>query len=152
MIRREPTLRDQNIPLTVNPLAHMQELPKSFVGICGANGTLSSVSRIASPEWAGLRREILANSTASSGAQCRSNQSPAEISGKRELFNEWPETFGIFGRLLRKLGVWRPPTELQKPASGGLFCNRLRPNRDQTDCLADLGGFELAHSRLRNAL
>src|SRR4051794_6609875 len=62
--------------------------------------------------------------------------SPSEVSGKRELFNEWPETFGIFGRQLRKSGVWRPPAEMQKPANGGLFCDRLTLNRDRPDCLA----------------
>jgi hypothetical protein len=63
-------------------------------------------------------------------------RSPGAVSGKRELFNEWPETFGIFGRHLEKRGVRRLPAELQKPAFGGLFCDGLRPNRDRPDCLA----------------
>jgi hypothetical protein len=79
-------------------------------------------------------------------------QAPAGVSGKRELFNEWPETFGIFGRLLRKSRVWSPPTELRKPAISGLFCYSLRSNLGPVDCLADLGGFELAHSQLEETL
>ena len=47
----------------------------------------------------------------------------SEVSGKWELFNEWPETFGVFGPRARELGVWRPTTELRKPAIGGLFCD-----------------------------
>jgi hypothetical protein len=88
-----------------------------------------------------------ANFTPSPPPSAHRTQSPAGVSGKRELFNEWPETFGIFGRLLRKPGVRRPPTELQKPASGGLFCDGLRPNREQTGRLAGARGFELTHSR-----
>jgi hypothetical protein len=52
------------------------------------------------------------------------------------LFNEWPETFAVFGRQLWKLGLWRPPAELQKPAIRGLFSDGLSPNRDRPDCLA----------------
>jgi hypothetical protein len=53
------------------------------------------------------------------GASADRTQSPARVSEKREFFNEWPETFGIFSPQLWKLGVWRPPAELQKPAIGG---------------------------------
>src|SRR3954454_7373715 len=39
--------------------------------------------------------------------------------------------FRHFGRQLRELGVWRPPAESKKPAISGLFCDRLRPNRER---------------------
>jgi hypothetical protein len=41
--------------------------------------------------------ENLANSTASPTTQCRSNRSPAAVSGKREYLKELPETFDDFG-------------------------------------------------------
>ncbi|MEA2895966.1 MAG: hypothetical protein QOJ84_1581 [Bradyrhizobium sp.] len=56
-------------------------------------------------------------------AQCRSNRSPVGVSGKREYFNEWPETFGCSRPKLMKLGVWRLATEFRKPAISGLFCD-----------------------------
>src|SRR4051812_1382967 len=56
--------------------------------------------------------------------------------GPLVLVNESPETFGIFGRQLRKLGAWRLATELRKPTIGGLFCDRLRSNLGPPHCLA----------------
>jgi hypothetical protein len=93
--------------------------------------------------------EHVAYNTASWAAQWDRTGSPAEVSRKRELFNEWPETFGIFGWLLRKLGVWRPPAELQKPATSGLFCDWLRSNLGPSDCLAGAGGFEPPHGGIK---
>jgi hypothetical protein len=77
-----------------------------------------------------------ANFTPSPPPSADRTRSPGAVSGKRELFNEWPETFGSFGRQRRKLGVWRPSAELQKPAIGGLLCDGLRSNRERLDCLA----------------
>src|SRR5947209_9189738 len=80
--------------------------------------------------------ENLAHNSASWAKQCDRTRSPVGVSRKRELFNEWPETFGIFGRLHRKSGVWRRLPELQKPTIGGLFRDGVRPNRDRPECLA----------------
>lgn len=48
-------------------------------------------------------------------------QSPAAVSRKREYFGMRLETSGNFAPPLAKSGGWRPSTELEKPAIGGLF-------------------------------
>ncbi len=48
-------------------------------------------------------------------------RSPAAVSQKREYFKYSPETIGNFSLELAKFGVWRPTTNLQKPAIGGHF-------------------------------
>src|SRR6266436_6817278 len=48
-------------------------------------------------------------------------RSPAAVSQKREYFKYSPETIGHFSLELAKFGVWRPTTNLQKPAIGGHF-------------------------------
>src|SRR3954453_10357743 len=48
-----------------------------------------------------------------------------------------------------EIGTWRPSAKLQKPAAGGLFCDRLRPNRERPDCLAGAGGFEPPHGGIK---
>ena len=47
-------------------------------------------------------------------------RSPAAVSQKREYFKYSPETID-FPLEVAKFGVWRPTTNLQKPAIGGHF-------------------------------
>jgi hypothetical protein len=104
----------------------------------GASCTAGPAGQTASafPIFLGVKADNLAISLQPRPPSADRTRSPSSVSGKRELFNESPETFGIFGRLPRKLGAWRPVAELQKPAIGGLFFDGLRPNRDRPDCLA----------------
>jgi hypothetical protein len=114
---RTPTGVGETSVDVFNELIRVGQIPRSF-------GLKFSISgRLREPR------------TAAPAAQCTSNPSPVGVSRKRELFNERPETFGIFSRQVRKLGGWRPTTELQKRVIGGLFCDRLRPNRGRPECL-----------------
>jgi hypothetical protein len=48
-------------------------------------------------------------------------RSLAGVTGKRELFNEWPETFGFLVRPPRESGAWRRRPELQKARHSRAF-------------------------------
>jgi hypothetical protein len=79
-------------------------------------------------------------------------QSLARVSRKREYSALLPETFGNFSLQFQELGVRRLTPKSRKPAISGLF-SYYRPDiLEASDCLADLRGFELAHSRSEKAL
>jgi hypothetical protein len=50
-------------------------------------------------------------------------RSPVAVSQKREYFKYSPETIGDLSLEVAKFGVWRPTTNLQKPAVGGQICD-----------------------------
>jgi hypothetical protein len=77
--------------------------------------------------------------------------SPARVSQKREYLKYSPETIGDFALRLCECGDQRPNQNRKKAAIGGHICGLYEHYLQLSDCLADLGGFELAHSRLRNA-
>jgi hypothetical protein len=79
-------------------------------------------------------------------------RSPAAVSRKREYFKYQLETIDDFALRLSKFGVQRRRINLQKAAVGGHFSDLLVNNLQLQDCLADLGGFELAHSQFKHAL
>ena len=63
-----------------------------------------------------------------------------------------PETFAGFRLQPAKSGAQRRDTEWQRPAIGGPFFRYWGHSAGTPDYLADLEGFEPAHSHLRNAL
>ncbi len=62
------------------------------------------------------------------------------------------ETIGDFALRLFKLGVYRRVGNSQKVAIGGHFLNFPLNNLQLSDCLADLGGFELLYYHFKKCL
>src|SRR5450759_5219987 len=63
-------------------------------------------------------------------------RSPAAVSQKRDFFWCPPETIGDFGLRMPKIGAWRLVANSQKPAIGGLFCERQGDFHWKPDWLA----------------
>jgi hypothetical protein len=74
--------------------------------ICGRlNAIISGTGNLSTKRRNAFAMKFLADPNASPAEQCRSNQSPVGVSGKREYFNTWPETFNHFGPQSAKSGV-----------------------------------------------
>ena len=77
----------------------------------------------------------MAYNTASWAAQCKSNPFSGGSLRKTGLFNEWPETFAVFGPLPRN---WEPGDRLPNCKSPPLagFLHKLRSTQDNAHRLA----------------
>src|ERR1700676_1405570 len=73
-------------------------------------------------------------------------RSPAPVSRKREYFKYPPETIDDFAPGDPNSGARRRTANSQKPAIGGPLWHCRGQSLRAPDWLADLGGFELAHS------
>jgi hypothetical protein len=104
-------------------------------------------------EFTIFRRPLnLANSTASPSTQCRLNRVSDRSLRKTGISQRTAGDFRRFRPAICQIRRLETACLIAKAANGGLFCNGPKPIPGPPHCLADLGGFELAHSRLRNAL
>jgi hypothetical protein len=96
------------------------------------------------------KAENLAKFNANPATQCRSNPVSGRRLPKMGIFQISAGDYRRFRSVI--VGIGSLETERQKAAIGGHFSHFCKYNLQLPDRLADLGGFEPAHSRLEKAL